>query len=174
MIRVSNIEWMYYVTPMNDSLWPWRIHMCGVTLVMRAMTHSYAWHGSFIRVIRLIYMCDRTHLYARWQNSCIYVTWPIHLKTQTLSSKRSNKLTYQYITSQTLSSEISQTHVSTHHKTLSVWRIPQTLSLDYPKLCHQHITNCIKRPQSESSKFEKSFTHNITNCVILNITNSII
>ena len=50
---------------------------------MRDMTHSYAWHDSFICVTWLNHTCDMTHLYAwlthlhAW-NSFICVTWLMH------------------------------------------------------------------------------------------------
>jgi len=50
----------------------WLIHM-------RDMTHSFAWHDSFIRVTWLIYTRDMTHLYA-WHDSFICVTWLIRIR----------------------------------------------------------------------------------------------
>ena len=48
------------------------------------MTHSYAWHDSFICVTWLIHMCDVTYSYV-WQNSFMCVTWLIHMCDMTHS-----------------------------------------------------------------------------------------
>jgi len=49
----------------------WRIHMCG-------MTHSYVWRDSFTSVPWLIHVCDTTPPYV-WHNSFTCVTQLIHM-----------------------------------------------------------------------------------------------
>jgi hypothetical protein len=57
----------------------WLIHTCDMTQLHNVthtthMTHSYAWHDSFICATWLIHMCDRTHSFV-WHDSFICVTW---------------------------------------------------------------------------------------------------
>jgi len=49
------------------------------------MTHSYAWHDSYIPVTWLIHMRDMTHIYL-WHDLFICVTWLIHTRAMTTST----------------------------------------------------------------------------------------
>ena len=55
----------------------WLIHMCGMTYSPCDMTLFYVRHDAFICVTWLIHMCAITHSCV-WHFSFICVTWPIH------------------------------------------------------------------------------------------------
>jgi len=61
----------------------WLVHKWDMThTYARGMTHSYAWHDSFVCVTWLICMRDMTHSYA-WHDSFVCVTWLIRMRDLT-------------------------------------------------------------------------------------------